>query len=310
MTIRPLRRAGRGGFVGTRVLTALGIVATLIFTASAQASDEEVLSVRIGLDKEAFMRGGTDPVADLKVNVTLTNLSDKIELVLPLMEMDPQGIVEFEIALLGAPTGVIAADETPEKTPILRNPAIQPVDTIPPVPGISIPPSGSKQVTLNVGGWYDIKAAGKYEMTCVFSGAQLKGIRSNTIEFEVLPIKRIDVPAHDLIANLGDYERDNPDYPFMFYITRGPGRFDNILYLTREGKGGYEHYEYHWLGQISPDKLPEMKTSGSRVALVVPDKTNDNVSWTYEVDFAKHPIVVKGEKVVHEPGSIPQVSLD
>jgi hypothetical protein len=284
---------------------ALGFAASMALTALAPAADDSLCEVAIALANPAYFRGGTDPVKDLKVTVTLKNRSDTIYLALPEPMMDPLGALDFEVHLLGAPTGVARTEATPERTRILRCPTIVPVGELSETPAVTIRPQESKVFTVDAGHWYDIKAAGKYELVCLFQDA-----RSNAVEFEVLPVKRVDVPAHLLLGKLSEYERGNPDFPFMFYITRGPGRFDTIVYLTREGEGGYEHYEAHWLGQISTKQLPQVQTQGAKIGLVVPDKANAAVSWTYVIDFGRKPEQVKGEKVSHEPGSAPQVSFD
>jgi hypothetical protein len=274
-------------------------------TAAGRSRDPQLLTIEISLPREGFFRGRAAPVLDLDVQIKLTNNSDKIALTFPQPKMDPLGLLAFEMHMLGMPTGEKAKPGAPQKTRILRSPPITPVDDLPQTPEVTLAPKESKQFIVDIGGWFAVKAAGKYEITC-----QFQDVRSNTIQFEVFPLKRVDVPAHLLLGNIADYERGKPAFPFMFYITRGPGRYDAVIYLTRHGKGGYEHYEPRWLGQIAPDKMPQMKTKGAKVALVVPDKRNARVSWKYLIDFGTRPIIVKGDKVVHEPGAAPAVSID
>jgi hypothetical protein len=288
-----------------KLATAGLVLGALASASTATAADHSNLAVEIKLSNERFFRGANAPVKDLDVTVVLSNTSDKIALTVPQPRMDPVGIVDFEVDLLGVPTGVPATGDEPEKTRILRAPGIQPVDTILPAPNVFLGPKESKEFTIDIGGWFAIRAAGRYQATCLFEDA-----RSNTVEFEVLPLKRVDVPAHLLLGRLEDYERGGPDFPFMFYVTRGPGRFDTILFLTRHGTGADEHYEPRWLGQIATDAMPQMVTQEAKVGLVVPDKKNDSVSWKYVVDFGRRPVIVTGDKIVHTPGSGPTASVE
>jgi len=287
-----------------KLLVAALAVGAAIAPAAAGGESDRPLTLSIKLPGERFIRGAQEPVEGLVATLTVTNTSSVIAASFPCPKMDPLGNVQFEIYLLGAPAGVPKAADTPEKTLIKRSPGLQPVGDRADHPPVSLAPGESKEFALDVGRWYDIKAAGKYEMTCLF-----QDVRSNTVAFEVLPLKRVDVPSDLLVSRLGDYERGWPDFPFMFYITRGPGWFDMIVFLTREGKGGAEHYELHRLGEISPGHAPEMAVDGARVGLIVPDKRNAAVSWRYLVDFAARPVAVKGEKIVHEPNERPALSL-
>lgn len=262
------------------------------------------LELAIKLPGESFIRGAQEPVEGLLVTLTVTNRSKVIAASFPRPVMDPLGNVLFEVNLLGAPAGIPKTPDTPERTLIRRNPGVQPVGNRADHPPVSLGPGESKEFVLDVGRWYDIKAAGRYEMTCIF-----QDVRSNTVTFEVLPLKRVDVPSDLLMNRLEDYERGWPDFPFMFYVTRGPGWFDTIVFLSREGKGLDSHYELHRLGEISPGHLPEMVVEGPRVGLLVPDKRNAAVSWRYIIDFSVRPIAVKGEKLIHEPNERPPLTL-
>ncbi len=173
------------------------------------------------------------------------------------------------------------------------------------IPGHTIQPGDSKQFELNVGRNYAFRVAGRYEMSCLYQGE-----RSNAVTFEVLPLKRVDVIPPVLLMHLADYELGVPDFPFMFYIAEGQDRFDQIVFLVRRGKGAYEHFEYHGLAKVAPGVTPEMTVAGSKVGILVPDKTNDNKTRFFLVDFDSIPMKVISEDFLHEPGSGPSMTVD
>ena len=220
--------------------------------------------------------------------------------------LDPVGGTDFEVHLIGAPYGVPKTPETPARTLIKRHVKLQPVGKdLPELPGFTIDPGASKEFRLNVGRHYRFRAAGRYEMACLY-----QGLRSNSVEFEVLPLKRVDLIPPVFLPQIGDYESGEPDFPFMFYIAPGQDRFDQIVYLMRSDSGPYEHYEFHRLSQVAVGVTPEMVVSGSKVGILVPDKTNDNLTRFYVVDFGAMPMKTTGKEFLHEPDSGPSMSVD
>jgi hypothetical protein len=280
------------------------VLVALAFAGGAPAAEDH-FGIKIELPARSFIRGGLDPVLGLVATVTISNNSIT-SLTLPSPTLDPVGGTEFEVHLIGAPYGVKETPETPARTVIKRHVRLQPVGKdVPEIPGYTIAPGSSKEFRLDVGRNYRFKAAGRYEMACLY-----QGLRSNSVEFEVLPLKRVDLIPPVFVPQIGDYESGEPDFPFMFYIAPGQDRFDQIVYLMRSDSGPYEHYEYHRLGQVAPGVTPEMVVSGSMVGLLVPDKTNDNLTRFYVVDFGAMPMKATGEEFLHEPGSGPSMSVD
>lgn len=291
-----------GLWAGAAAAVAVG--GALALTVPARAAEGE-LELRIDLPAESFVRGCLDPVEGLVATLTVTNNAITASS-LPVPRLDPVGGTEFEVYLAGAPYGIPTTPETPARTPVRRHVRLQPVGgNVMRIPGYTVKPGRSKEFELNVGRNYAFKAAGRYEMTCLYQGA-----RSNTVTFEVLPLKRVDVLATVLLDRLEDYEAGEPDFPFMFYITQGQDRFDHIIYLVRAGSGAYEHYDCHVLAKVAPGVLPEMTVAGSKVGLLVPDKTNDSKTRFFVVDFGAMPMKATGEEFVHEPGSGPSMSVD
>lgn len=284
------------------ILVGLGALAGGALGGESQGSG---LELRIELPQESFMRGNLDPVQGLIVTLTVTNKAITPSS-LPEPRLDPLGGTDFEIYLKGAPYGVPTTPQTPARTPVKRHVALQPVGgNVTRIPGHTIAPGASKQFKLNVGRNYAFRVAGRYEMTCLYQGE-----RSNSVTFEVLPLKRVDVIPPVLLMHLADYELGVPDFPFMFYIAEGQDRFDQIIYLVRRGKGAYEHFEYHGLAKVAPGVTPEMMVAGLKVGVLVPDKTNDNLTRFFLLDFGPIPMKVESEEFIHDPGRGPSMTLD
>ncbi len=325
---RPLRARSWPSVAGACALVGVALFAA----APERAMGEETparFSVKVALPdgKDTFHRGGADsaaPVNGLIVTVTLTNTFGDLPITLPKPELTPHGGVALtrtktvaeggssglacEIHLIGAPTGVRKTDETPERIRVLRDPLVVPVSGLGAPPAVTIPPEESRDFQVNVGSWYAVRKAGRYEMTCVFENE-----RSNTIEFEVLPLKVVNAQARTLFSRVDDFERRGEDYPFMFFVAHGNGRFDEVVYRVRRGHGEDEHYEYHRLSEIAPGTVPQMVASADKpglVGLLVPDKRNDSLSRIFTVDLGVLPMRVSGREVGHEPGQPPQLTLD
>ena len=294
----------------------------------AAGAETAGFSVSIALPdgKTAFHRGGPDPAAPvngLTVTLTVTNTFGDLPITLPAPEITPYGGVgfarektvteggslglAFDVHLLGAPTGVERTEKTPERTRVTRSPLAVPLTNVPVQPGVTLGPGESKDFRVNVGSWYAVRKAGRYEMSCVFENQ-----RSNAVEFEVLPLKSVNVRARNLVRRVEDFERGGEDYPFMFYVVHGDGRFDEIVYRVRRGGGGDRHYEYHRLAEATPGTVPQMVTDPDkpgRIGVLVPDKRNDKLSRIFTIDLGILPMQVSGKEVAHEPGSPPQLTL-
>jgi hypothetical protein len=284
------------------------------------------VSIALPNGREVFHRGGLEsssPVNGLIVTVTLTNTFPNLPVTLPKPELTAHGGIgfsraksedeggssglAFNIHLLGAPTGVRKTDETPERTIVSRNPPAVPLTILGAQPAVTLKVGESKGFPVNVGSWYGIRKAGRYEMSCMFNNQ-----RSNVIEFEVLPLKVVNTRARTLVARVEDFERRGEDYPFMFYVVRGDSRFNEVVYRVRRGSGADEHFEHHRLSEIAPGVVPQMVTDPAkpgRVGLLVPDKRSDEVSRIFTVDLGVRPMRVSGKEVGHEPGQPPQLTL-
>ncbi|MHC4247766.1 MAG: hypothetical protein ACYS9X_01430 [Planctomycetota bacterium] len=324
---RPVRARSWPAFAGACVLAATVMLAAAPERATGQETPGG-FSVKIALPdgKETFHRGGLDPAAPVNgliVTVTITNTLDDLAVTLPMPELTPYGGVgfaraqtvseggsvglAFEIDLMGAPTGVRKTDDTPERTGVPRNPLAVPLTSLAPQPAVTLGPGESKDFRANVGSWYAVRKAGRYEMSCMFENQ-----RSNAIEFEVLPLKVVNTRAAILVGRVEDFERNGSDYPFMFYVAHGDGRFDEVVYLVRRGTGADERYEYHRLAEMAPGTVPQMVTDPEkpgRVGLLVPDKRNASLSRIFTVDMGILPMRVSGKEVGHEPGRPPQLAL-
>ena len=216
--------------------------------------------------------------------------------------------LSFEVHLLGAPTGVRETEETPARTLVPRCPLPVPVSGLASSPAVTLGPGESKDFKVDVGAWYAIRQAGRYEISATYENE-----RSDPVEFEVLPLKVVNMRARMLVSRVTDFERRGAVYPFMFYVVRGGGRFDEVVYRVRRGRGGDEHYEYHRLSETAPGKMPQMVTSREKpgvVGVLVPDKRNDSLSRLFTVDLSVRPLRVSGKEIGHDPGQAPRVSID
>lgn len=323
---RQLRAGSWPTVAGTCALAAIVILAAPERAMAGETPLGFSVSIALPAGKEVFHRGGLEssaPVNGLTVTVTLTNTFADLPVTLPKPELTPHGGVEatstktaagggsegltFSIHLLGAPTGVRKTDETPERTAIPRNPLAVPLTMLAAQPGVTLRPGESKGFGVNVGSWYAVRKAGRYEMSCTFNNQ-----RSNVITFEVAPLKVVKASARTLIARMEDYERGGEDYPFMFYVVHGDGRFNEVVYRVRRGEDADEHYEFHRLSEIAPGTLPQMVTSSDKPGLVgvlVPDKRNDKLSRIFTVDLGVLPLRVSGREIGHEAGKPPQLTL-
>ena len=277
------------------------VFVALAFAGGAAAGD---LELGIELPAEQFIRGCLDPVEGLEVTLTVSNRTIT-PASLPEPRLGPVGGADFEVHLVGAPYGVPQAEDAPARTPVGRHPRRQPVGDVDEIAAFTLKPGESRQFRLNAGSHYNFRAAGRYEMTCLFAGK-----RSNTVTFEVLPLKRVDVIPPVLLSRLADYECGEPGFPFMFYIVEGQDRFDEIIFVTRAGKGPYEHFEYRRLAKVAVGVTPDVVVAGSKVGLLVPDKTSKYKTRFFVVDFGAVPLEVKGEEFVHEPGRGPELTVD
>jgi hypothetical protein len=116
-----------------------------------------------------------------------------------------------------------------------------------------------------------------------------------------------------LLSQLRDFERGEPDYPFMFYVAHGDGRFDEVVYLVRRGRGADEHLEYHRLAEIAPGTVPDMVTSPAKPGLIgvlVPDKASEKKSRLFVLDLSARPMQVEGKVLLHAPGARPAIGVD
>lgn len=284
------------------------LLAAALCPAAAQEGDP-FLRIVISLDRQVYFRGQADPVHNLIVNMKVTNTSEneKIHAHFPVPELGPEDKVRFEIYKKGVATGeqvtgIVGAAAAAASTKIVRSPAPQPTGRESFHNTVSVKPGDSQSFRLNPGKYYNMRDAGTYEMTAIF-----QGVRSNTVTFEVAPIKRVDVRSERLLRDIKTYERGEPGYAYMFYISPTGAPWDAIFFLHRVGTGHEITYERHDLCRIKVRTFPGVATIGRRVALLCADKTTPGLYFLYEVDFDKKPIAVTRTR--HDVGSGTRLKL-
>ena len=307
MIPRPL--AFRGRLAAVLVLSTAATLALLAPEAAGQSpgAKPQVVKVALSLARPGYYRGGDDAAAcvgGLVATITITNSSSIVVMSVPTPRLAPYGgSTDFERHLVGLPTGSPAGARAAKQTRILRHPSLVPTEDRVAVPDVALAPNESREFHLDVGSQYRIDMPGKYEMTCVYLSE-----RSNPVEFEVYPVRRVDVTSDRLLETLEDYECGPATFPVMFYVTVGRMRYDDIVCLVREGRLG--HYEFYRIGQIAHNKMPQVVTSGPRVGLLVPDTRSRTVSRLYTVDLTVRPVQFAGSLIVHEEGTPPDLTED
>ena len=221
--------------------------------------------------------------------------------------MGPEGQVRFDI-FRQAPA--ITEPTEPEAEPaaavkrarIVRSPPLQPTGRGTFFNDVSLAPQESQSFRLNAGKAFAIREPGRYEITAVF-----QGVRSQTLEFEVAPIKRVGVPVDRLLERIEDYERGKPIFSHMFYIVPTRSRYDLVFALYRIGSGRESHYERKDICRIRVGASPQMVSDGSRVGLLVADRLRSGLYYRYIVDFDESPIRVERDRYEFEQAGRPRL---
>lgn len=225
----------------------------------------------------------------------------------PAPNMGPAGGVRFDI-YLQAPA--ITEPTEPEAEPaavakrarIIRSPPLQPTGRGTFFNDVSLAPQESRSFRLNVGKAFAIREPGRYEITAVF-----QGVRSQTLEFEVAPIKRVSVRVDRLLERIEDYERGKPTFSHMFYIVPTGSRYDLVFALYRIGSGRESHYERKDICRIRVGASPQMVSAGSRVGLLVADRWRSGLYYRYVIDFGQSPIHVERDRYEFEQAGRPRL---
>lgn len=225
----------------------------------------------------------------------------------PAPNMGPEGGVRFDI-FRQAPA--IVEPTEPEAEPaaaakrarIIRSPPLQPTGRGTFFNDVSLAPQESRSFRLNAGKAFAIREPGRYEITAVF-----QGVRSQTLEFEVAPLKRVSVRVDRLLERIEDYERGKPTFSHMFYIVPTGSRYDLVFALYRIGSGRESHYERKDICRIRVGASPQMVSAGSRVGLLVADRWRSGLYYRYIVDFEQSPIHVERDRYEFEQAGRPRL---
>ncbi len=227
----------------------------------------------------------------------------------PAPNMGPEGGVRFDI-FRQVPAIVEPTEPELEAEPavaakrarIIRSPPLQPTGRGTFFNDVSLAPQESRSFRLNAGKAFAIREPGRYEITAIF-----QGVRSQTLEFEVAPIKRVSVRVDRLLERIEDYERGKPTFSHMFYIVPTGSRYDLVFALYRIGSGRESHYERKDICRIRVGASPQMVSAGSRVGLLVADRWRSGLYYRYVVDFEQSPIHVERDRYEFEQAGRPRL---
>ena len=278
----------------------LAVLAALA-TAPAFATEGQDLAIRIEASKASYIRGEVDPAKDLVLTVTVQNTSDKISIAFQRPALTPMSDLGFQVFRKGKPTGESEEYKVPKRVEAVRRPEYEDISEDVPVRDVALDAGGSAKFKLNVGAFYDFDAAGKYEITAKFLGAT-----SNTVEVEVLPLKRVNAFVEELIERLDHFEMGKPDFPFMFYIVKSRRHWDEIVILRRAGSPKEGRYEDYRLCRIPRGSEAQMVTNDKKVSVLA--KGRWGKWWLYKVDFSGKMLKMDREAVKASPDSIPTLT--
>ncbi|MCX7803548.1 MAG: hypothetical protein N3A38_00005, partial [Planctomycetota bacterium] len=211
------------------------------------------LDIKIRLPKaETYIRGETDPVLDLKIEVTISNVMPKDDPVRGIGELyrpvklSPHDFIQFEILPVedvAAEGGEGGGEPKPKPKPIRRDMPLLPAEPENLRDSKYLGPGESETVVVDAGRHYLIDRPGIYSIKARMFGPN--GIVSNEEKFRVLPFKKVDQSAAELERLWKQYERDRLEFPFMVYQVRTNAAFDEVIYVQRVVNSRTDHYEFH-----------------------------------------------------------------
>ena len=215
----------------------------------------------------------------------------------PAPSLGGEDTISFEIVKLGGTTGEKAAEDGGDQANMKKTIARSPPQistgrtTIPNT--VTLAPEQSKEFQIEVGKYYNIQDAGVYEVTALF-----QSVGSNTVMFEVLPVKKVNVRKDQLLRDIRTYERGLPKYAYMFYICPTSRRWDELFYMVRHGKGEGEKFEQRDLCTLKRGSFPQVATLGrdggdQKIAFLVDDRADAGLRWLYIIDFSRKPVHVE-----------------
>jgi len=293
-----MRRAALVALVAFAALAAL--TASPAFALEGQ---DVAISIRAG--NSSYIRGEVNPARGLVVTLTVKNTSDRIPVDLPRPDLDPLSDLSFSIFRKGKPTG--EKYKVAERVKVIRKPEYEPVGDNVPVKDVALEAGQSADFKLNVGAYYHFDMAGTYEIT-----AKFQGTTSNTIDVEVLPLKRVEAFVGELLERLEHFELGRPEFPFMFYIVKSRRHWDQIVYLRRIGKpaiGRYEHYRLCELPRGSEAQIiagGAGDKTGQVIGVLAKNRWN---KWRlYRIDFSGRMVKATSHDVEASPDSTPTLT--
>ena len=222
------------------------------------------ISLAISLPGDTFIRGANIPVEGLTVTMTITN-GTGAALLLPKPEIHPLAAPAMAAKATIKPVGEKAdkAEPIPVISGMEKSYMPEAVETL------RIETGKTVDVTLNVGKFYLIRRAGKYEMTITY-----RGVESNAVQFTVLPLRRLEIPGDLILKRINDIEWGDPNYDDMFYVAQSARAWGEIYLVQRVGIKADYPLVINTVGALAAGAMPEMTMPAPRVfILVYPEKT-------------------------------------
>jgi len=302
-------RRGAGGLI-------LLLGAAFAFASVARAAEEgQFLAIDISLDKTQYYRGTRVPVEDLFVRMSVSNTCDRenIQIHFARPRIGPGENVRFLVTRLSPPPGEDQHDPTAFPANVGQARILQGTMSDPDSIEETLRPNDDPaEFTLDVGRAFQLNAAGRYQLSATFEGAT-----STTLEFEILPLRRLDFRFTDFeqairTRRMVRTESGYPDYPYMFFIMPRDSRFDEIVYVKRYGRrGGRYNYQTYRLCRFPhrvdergrPSNNPKIGVSGMRVAIAVEgviagggESERRGPVDIYHIDLSARPVAVRRER--------------
>jgi len=151
------------------------------------------------------------------------------------------------------------------------------------------PGTSTEEFILPVGKFYNIVDPGTYQIKAIVKGissSQMPAftLQSNTLQFTVIPYKRVALKQSDLVRNWEDYERGHPKFDYMIYELDKAGPYREIYYVQRFLARGLERFEWHRLCTVDQNYTSQVALiDEKRVAVFT--KNYEDTHTLYTLDF-------------------------